>query len=82
MIFKQFDPTDVVEGRTTKVASGFWPDGSTYWSASFFENNFWELVNSQTPSTAFGCSPYDVRKTLYYTDVYPNLTYKNTYTCV
>jgi hypothetical protein len=79
MIFKTFDPTDVVEGRTTKVASGFWPDGSTYWSSSFFESGFWELVNSQTPSTAYGSSPYDVRKTLYYTDVYPNNTYKNTY---
>lgn len=79
MIFKKFDQTDVVEGRTTKVSSGFWPDGSTYWSASFFESSFWELVNSQTPSTAYGSSPYDVRKTLYYTDVYPNLVYKDSY---
>lgn len=79
MIFKTFDPTDVVEGRTTKVSSGFWPDGSTYWTSSFFESNFWELSNTQTPSTAFGSSPYDIRKTLYYTDVYPSLTYKNVY---
>jgi len=79
MIFKAFEPTDVVEGRTTKVASGFWPDGNTYWSASYFESGFWDLSNAQTPSTAFGSSPYDVRKTLYYTDVYPNLTYKNSY---
>jgi hypothetical protein len=79
MIFKTFDPTDVVEGRTTKVSSGFWPDGSTYWTSSFFESNFWELSNTQTPSTAFGSSPYDIRKTLYYTDVYPSLAYKNTY---
>lgn len=79
MIFKSFEQTDVVEGRTTKVSSGFWPDGSTYWSSSFFESNFWELANTQTPSTAFGSSPYDIRKTLYYTDVYPSLVYKNTY---
>jgi hypothetical protein len=79
MIFKTFDSTDIVEGRTTKVASGFWPDGSTYWSSSFFESGFWELSNAQTPSTAFGSSPYDIRKTLYYTDVYPSLVYKNTY---
>lgn len=79
MIFKNFEPTDIVEGRTTKVASGFWPNGSTTWSASFFESNFWELSNAQTPSTAYGSSPYDVRKTLYYTEVYPDLVYKNTY---
>lgn len=79
MIFKAFEPTDVVEGRTTRVASGYWPDGNTYWSASYLESGFWDLSNAQTPSTAFGSSPYDVRKTLYYTDVYPNLTYKNSY---
>ncbi len=79
MIFKEFEPTDIVDGKTTRVASGFWPDGNTSWSASFFETNFWELSNIQTPSTAFGSSPYDVRKTLYYTDVYPSLLYKNTY---
>ncbi len=79
MIFKSFDPTDIVEGRTTRVASGFWPNGNTSWSASYLENNFWDLSNAQTPSTAYGSSPYDVRKTLYYTDVYPDLTTKNTY---
>lgn len=79
MIFKAFEPTDVVEGRTTKVASGFWPNGNTYWSASSFESNFWDQSNAQTPSTAYGTSPFDVRKTLYYTDVYPDSTYKNTY---
>jgi hypothetical protein len=79
MIFKEFDPTDVVEGRTTKVASGLWPDGNTYWSSSFFESGFFDLTNPQTPSTAYGSSPFDVRKTLYYTDVYPDLTHKNSY---
>jgi hypothetical protein len=79
MIFKSFEKTDIVEGRTTKVASGFWPDGNTYWSSSFLEDDFWDLTNSQTPSTAFGASPYDVRKSLYYTNVFPNATYKNTY---
>lgn len=76
MIFKQFDKTDVVEGRSTKVSSGFWPDGQTYWSTSYFESNFWDLSTTETPSTAYGSSPYDVRKTLYYTDVYPDLEHK------
>jgi hypothetical protein len=79
MIFKQFDPTDIVEGRTTRVSSGFWPDGNSYWSSSFFESGYWDLTTDETPSTAYGSSQYDIRKTLYYTDVYPNLTYKNTY---
>lgn len=79
MIFKPFELTDIVEGRTTKVASGFWPDGNTSWSSSYLESGFWELSTGQTLSTAYGSSPYDVRKTLYYTDVYPNSTHKNIY---
>ena len=77
MTFTPFDSTDIVEGRTTKVSSGFWPDGSTNWSSSLFETNFWDLSTTQTPSTAYGTSLYDVRKTLYYMDVYPNSTYKS-----
>lgn len=79
MIYKQFDPTDIVEGKTSKISSGFWPEGFTHWSSSYFEHGYLDLTNDQTPSTAYGSSPYDVRKTLFYMDVYPNLTYKNSY---
>jgi len=77
MIFKTFDETDIVAGRTTHVASGFWPDGETYWSASNFQDNFYSLTSSVTPSPAYGSSVYDVRKTMFYIDVYPNITYRD-----
>lgn len=76
MIFKKFESGDIVSGRSTKVSSGFWPNGNTYWSSSFLESNFFDLTNAQTPAVAYGSSPYDVRKTMYYIDVYPDLTRK------
>ena len=77
MIFNKFEESDVVEGRTTKVTSGFWPGGVTEWSSSYFENNFLELTTDETPSVAFGASKFDIRKTMYYIDVYPDLDSKN-----
>ena len=72
MIFNQFDSTDIVSGRTARVASGFWPGGLTNWSSSRFVNNWNELVTSAAPSPSYGASPYDVRKTMYYLDVFPS----------
>jgi len=34
MIFNTFQDTDIVSGRTTRIASGFWPEGVTNWSQS------------------------------------------------
>jgi hypothetical protein len=77
MIFKQFNPNqDVVAGRTTRVASGFWPNNLTNWSQSFFVDDFWSLTGSATPSPSYGTSFYDVRRTMYYTNVYPAESYK------
>ena len=75
MIFNQFDPNqDVVAGRTTRVASGFWPSGLTSHSQSLFVDDFWSLTGSVgTPS--YGTSVYDVRRTMYYVNVYPDSTY-------
>lgn len=75
MIFNQFDPNqDIVAGRTTRVASGFWPSGLTTQSQSFFVDDFWSLTGSVgTPS--FGTSVYDVRRTMYYLNVYPDNTF-------
>jgi hypothetical protein len=76
MIFQTFDPTDIVAGRTNKVASGFWPDSSTNWSASLFEDNFFDLTQSAaTPSPSYGSSIYDIRRTMYYVDVFPDSTH-------
>jgi hypothetical protein len=77
MIFKQFEETDVVAGRTTKVASGFWPGGLTNWSASSLVDNYFSLTSSATPSTAYGSSIYDVRRTVYYADIFPSSTYRD-----
>ena len=73
MIFNQFDATDIVAGRTSRVASGFWPNGTTFLTQSFLTDNFYELTQSAaTPSPSFGASIYDVRRTMYYVDVFPD----------
>lgn len=75
MIFNTFDPNkDIVAGRTTRVASGFWPDGLTSHSQSLFVDDFWSLTGSVgTPS--YGTSVYDVRRTMYYINVFPDSAY-------
>lgn len=72
MIFKKFEETDIVSGRITKVSSGYWPEGLTYYSQSLFVDDFWSLTSSAAPSPSYGNSYYDVRKTMYYLNVYPN----------
>lgn len=74
MIFNTFDPNrDVVAGRTTRVASGFWPNGATQWSQNNLFDDFWSLTGSVgTPS--YGTSYYDVRRTMYYLNVFPGQT--------
>ena len=77
MIFKNFEDADIVAGRTSAVASGFWPNSDTVWSASNFVDNWTDLTQSAaTPSPSYGSSVYDVRRTMYYIDVFPNSTYK------
>jgi hypothetical protein len=75
MIFNQFDPNqDIVAGRTTRVASGYWPSGLTAHSESFFVDDFWSLTGSVgTPS--YGTSVFDVRRTMYYVNVFPDNTF-------
>lgn len=76
MIFNLFEESDIVAGRTNKVASGFFPDGNTNWSSSNLTDDYWALTQSSaTPSPSYGSSYYDVRRTGYYLNVYPNSTY-------
>ena len=78
MIFNKFDDADIVAGRTSRVASGFWPDGVTFWSSSLLVDNFFDLTQSAaTPSPSYGSSEYDIRRTMYYLDVFPNAAYKS-----
>jgi len=76
MIFNQFDQTDIVAGRTSKVASGFWPDANTVWSSSLLESGFFDLTQSAaTPSPSYGSSIYDVRRTMFYIDIFPDTSH-------
>lgn len=73
MIFNQFDPTDIVAGRTSRIASGFWPNTNTVWSSSLLESGFYDLTQSAaTPSPSYGSSIYDIRRTAFYIDVFPD----------
>ncbi len=75
MIFNQFDTTDIVAGRTSTVTSGFWPDGVTFLTQSLLTDNYFELTQSSlTPSPSYGASIYDIRRTMYYVDVFPDAT--------
>lgn len=77
MIFKQFEDEDIVAGRTSAVASGLWPGGETSLSASDLVDNWTDLTQSSTtPSPSYGSSYYDVRRTMYYLDVFPSETYR------
>lgn len=72
MIFNQFDPNqDIVAGRVTRVASGFWPDGSPNWDQGNFTDDFWRITGSQG-NPSWGTSYYDVRYTMYYLNVFPD----------
>lgn len=74
MIFNTFQDTDIVTGRTSRIASGFWPEGVTNWSQSLFLDDFWDLTGSiATPSPAYGASVYDVRRTMYYVNMFPSV---------
>jgi hypothetical protein len=78
MIFNTFDPNqDVVAGRVTRVASGFWPNDSTNWAQNGggMVDDFWSLTSSANPSPSYGTSYYDVRRTMYYLNVFPGASY-------
>jgi hypothetical protein len=64
MIFKPFDPSDVVAGRIQPVSTGMWSDGATEWSASF-------TSSQQTQASA---SQFEPLNGLYYTNVYDGPT--------
>jgi len=73
MIFNTFDPNrDVVSGRTTRVASGFWPSGLTNYTQSNLVDDYWSLTGSNA-NPSYGTSPYDVKRTMYYLNVYPGI---------
>jgi hypothetical protein len=60
MIFKAFETTDLVAGRTQPVSTGIWSDGQTNWSAFYTSSRQTELSSSA----------YEPLNGLYYTNVY------------
>lgn len=60
MIFKQFETSDIVAGRTQPVSTGMWSDGETAQS-SFF---------TSSRQTVQSSSQYEPLNGLYYTNVY------------
>jgi hypothetical protein len=60
MIFKQFEQSDIVAGRTQPVSTGLWSDGTSSW-AEFFTSS----AQTQLSSSAF-----EPLNGLYYTNVY------------
>lgn len=60
MIFKQFDSTDIVAGRTQPVSTGLWSDGTSSWNAFYTSSR-------QAQQSA---SQFEPLNGLYYTNVY------------
>lgn len=60
MIFKQFDSTDIVAGRTQPVSTGLWSDGTASWSSFYTSSRQTQQSSSQ----------FEPLNGLYYTNVY------------
>lgn len=60
MIFKQFDSTDIVAGRSQPVSTGLWSDGETGWSVFY----------TSSVQTVMSSSQFEPLNGLYYTNVY------------
>ena len=60
MIFKAFETTDLVAGRTQPVSTGIWSDGQTNWSVFY----------TSSRQTQLSSSAYEPLNGLYYTNVY------------
>ena len=68
MIFKQFDSTDIVAGRTQPVSTGLWSDGETVWgNGSTASGSSFYTSSRQTQQSS---SLFEPLNGLYYTNVY------------
>jgi len=66
MIYKQFEQSDIVVGRSTKVSTGLFSNGSVYQTQS-------DVASGSLQATISGSNRYDVYNGYYYLDVYPSL---------
>ncbi len=66
MIYKQFEQSDIVAGRSTKVSTGMFSNGSIFQAQSAVATGSLQAVIS-------GSNRYDVYNGYYYLDVYPSV---------
>jgi len=68
MIFKQFDSSDIVAGRTQPVSTGLWSDGEAVWgNGSTTVGSSFYTSSRQTQQSS---SQFEPLNGLYYTNVY------------
>jgi hypothetical protein len=66
MIYKQFEQSDIVAGRSTKVSTGMFSNGSIFQAQNTVATGSLQAVIS-------GSNRYDVYNGYYYLDVYPSV---------
>lgn len=66
MIYKQFEQSDIVVGRSTKVSTGIFSGGSVYQAQN-------AVATGSLQATISGSNRYDVYNGYYYLDVYPSV---------
>lgn len=66
MIYKQFEQSDIVAGRSTKVSTGMFSNGSIFQAQNAVATGSLQAVIS-------GSNRYDVYNGYYYLDVYPSV---------
>lgn len=81
MIFKAFEITDLVAGRTQPVSTGIWSDGNTVWGSGsnvFFTSSLQSTLSSSAYEPLNGLyylNVYDAHPTQSDSDIYFSLTY-------
>jgi len=66
MIYKQFEQSDIVVGRSTKVSTGIFSGGSVYQTQN-------SVATGSLQAAISGSNRYDVYNGYYYLDVYPSV---------
>jgi hypothetical protein len=77
MIFKQFETSDIVAGRTQPVSTGLWSDGTSSWS-EFYTSSAQTILSSSRLEPLNGLyytNVYDTGSNISNSDIYFSLTY-------
>jgi hypothetical protein len=77
MIFKQFESSDIVAGRTQPVSTGMWSDGTASWG-QFYTSSTQTIASSSALEPLNGLyytNVYDTGSNISNADIYFSLTY-------